>query len=1822
MSENLKKRFDFPSPLIQAQTVRSLVAAVLKEKGQNERIGQSSTQGPAMEALWEQCCSDCAAVRSACCDAVVLLVEQAHADLHYILNSVLNLLPSARNVQGLIKVIGRLLQVQADQRDKGTPFTCPYSIRSSPHPYIIVLENRPDCWPVLLLEIDDFIQQAADRGESVYVTMLAPFLRYLYCEPQRLPEYALLRHSLLRVLLPPQPGDHNQEKKKDQETEEDPGQSPVVCHSLVRCLYELVPHMQVDSVEAVLELRGLVEAMIPALEVADWGSERAQLALQLLCACQLSLKLSGDCRPLLQLLHQLLPTRTEEFPVEDMMVGLALLLLEASASQQTGLLTLALSLAPPECERPPWGTPVLVLPLLQVLSCSSLMEPLTDSRTHTRNQSLAQSLLQNAQRESSKPAEKVSQLALPLSLWSSELLVATQVLRQVTGDPVAASEWLLAVTSALPLSQRVPSPLTLTVAHLVVTGQQEVCRLALKTAAAIAQADPAQVPSLLHVLLFKLGKECDPDLSHAVLYSLPNFGTHKLCLPQVLHTLQMLGSAPKLRAVALRLMTALWEKQDRVYPDLQRLISQFEKSVLLGKEAQWEQILARAACVRDICRERPYQHGGDMLAAITHTLAQCSRPDQAAPAALALQGLHELCRTEVVDVGSTWTALGPKLSCDSRPLVVKAIAELLALLPQLTVKTEEYEKLKEQVVSFLWGYALNKEPEVASCGYKALSEFSEAAHTLLHLPEQARPVAKLPESVEEEQVKEKEEEEEEEDLSIPGPSYVKLLGLTSLSVLPAFELFLTSLVRQEMSQMPRGVYHSALKRGSLRSDQGKTVAGIPGFMLKTYEKSKQPGLKPGLAAGLLLSFDLPVQTDRDGRPINRFLLSRGRSYQQMLATLIHEVNIQPSEWHRALLLPQAWRGFMSRAYHAVLQGRRAELEMQQKQGKESPEELQYKQHCAWLWVRDQLTDVVKSAAKDSPVVQGNSILALSGLASVLAKYESNMPADTEGGLGVGPEILSTSTWLAMVLDTLLSIVSSSYKPRGQVFPWFLHRSYSGENTASAIARSCAALALSLVVPVLVAWHKDSVPQVLATLRAGLPGSPTADDSQAVQFHSGLALGMLLSCLHQERLSDVSGQKITELLMSSLDTLEACCFDSNLEYNAGCVLGLGLVLGALSGSGQTEHRARVGLTLDKLLEALQGDSSSQGRMLQEVLAYSVAGVGVAAFSGGVVDALKSEEIMSTLRSMTEESQQTPGFSLALGVVVHGLSSCGHGKAEDIQPRLLDAWIKILLAEGCPTMQRLAAVNGLVALVGSETGILQLKNESEQSSQQQSRMNEVIRAITQIITFSGAIGLQSNSACLVGHLHLAHMSTSHSRTAVPQDFSYLPEKSVIRSVVDFLTEAGKKGPEFAHPSLVKTALSSLATVGGSYQYPPVNWSAILSPLMRLNFGEVVQHQCIELASNQAQSSQSASLFLGVWLSPPLVHSLSMWTRGHLTCRRTSFRFTWRPWVCSSSSRTSGPSAWPSVCPSSGAWHRPWPSPTRPTPSGPRSSTYSPTTYRQGNLCFFRQVHLSLILLSQSHDKKWLCVHLYVGVSKCLSELADTEIDRIAQVTEEQMEKTSFILAHLTSQGRVPLLGLNDVIAAVLRGWSSHKVGWLLLQTFYQCRLAASPNTGVSKRMEWLLELMGLIRNVAYGVTAVKCGDTRQATDFLLQVFAAAVISWGDHTMPLLLGVRTQWFPWQQGSEPPGLPHALYGDAVLAEQSVSLCLLGLPHSLRQLLAKEPWREQSQKFIDWLFSITEGPETGLSETSINTAKAALLALKSSTDFKKKAVWTRAYGW
>lgn len=88
-----------------------------------------------------------------------------------------------------------------------------------------------------------------------------------------------------------------------------------------------------------------------------------------------------------------------------------------------------------------------------------------------------------------------------------------------------------------------------------------------------------------------------------------------------------------------------------------------------------------------------------------------------------------------------------------------------------------------------------------------------------------------------------------------------------------------------------------------------------------------------------------------------------------------------------------------------------------------------------------------------------------------------------------------------------------------------------------------------------------------------------------------------------------------------------------------------------------------------------------------------------------------------------------------------------------------------------------------------------------------------------------------------------------------------------------------------------------------------------------------------------------------------------------------------------------------------------------------------------------------------------------------------------------------------------------------------------------------------------------------------SSTQGTRFLLGVFAAALVSWADHTMPLLIGIRAQWFPWQTSAPKLDLAHDLYANTSSTEESVRQCLLAMPYSLKHLLVKEPWKSQSQK-------------------------------------------------
>ncbi|XP_061874504.1 focadhesin [Colius striatus] len=1803
MLDDIKRRFEFPNAVVQSQAVGHLIAAVLKENISSEKIRQTSDQTPALNLLWEKCCSDNVALRTACLEGLVALVVEKHAELNDVLHGALNLIPSARNVHGLIKIIWKLLQIQAVQlgKDGDEAVQNLYGIRNTPHPLISVLENRPDCWPVLLQQITIFFHQCPERAQSSCVGIMAPFLRYLYCEPSQLRGYAELRMGLLKILLQPYGPKHKE--------------TPSVLEShILQLLCDFIPHLQLKDLLQVTEASFFLQELFLSLlrYPGFWKVQLSQFCLQLLCFCEVCLNVTGECSCLISLIEDNYELLKELFPVQQCIIGLALLLLQTPESQQKSILSLAYKiLSCSETQNISSTALTLVMPVLQILSCTTIGDCLPEDDSGTTRQQLAISLLEILKEEDLKAKMELMSCKLIFPITSSySSLYTTWKIIQLMKEKSAVTNWLSSVKSLLPFTTQVSAHVFLLLAYLLIQENGDSLHDVLQTTTEIAKVDCSQVPNLIPVLIFKLGRPLEPALYKDILYTLPVLGVHKVCVAQILRSIHMLGSVPKLRAIALRLMTSLWERQDRIYPELQKFLATSDTpSLSVDKDAQWEKLIAKAACIRDICKQRPYQHGADMLAAISQVLNECTKPDQASPAAIVLQGLQALCEAEVVCIRSTWNALSPKLSCDTRPLILKALNELFALVPSLTVNTNEYDKFKSQVISFLWNNTQNKDAVVAISAYKSLSSFGSGEHTILHLPEQARPEVDL---LEETGMNE-DEEEKEMDLFVPGSSYIKLLSLTPPSILGAFEEFATSLVKQEMTNMPRGVYHSALRGGTVRSNHGKTVAGVPNFLLKMYEGNKQPGMTPGLAAGMLLCYDLPVHMGKDGKPINRFLASRGRNFQQMLVALIHEVNIQPSEWHRSILLPQSWLGFMNRTYSAVLQGRQAELEMQLKHGKEDPEEVQYKQFTAWLWVRDLLTDVIKGASKDSPVVKGNSIFALTGLAVAVAKYESSLSTDTDGMPETEPDFLPTKYWISMVTETLFSIVNSRYQPKGQVFPWFYQKSYSGENTASIIARSCATTALSLLVPVFIVSHKEKVEEVLNMLTDRLPGKLNADESQAVQIHVGLGLGMFLSRLYEEKVSDVPGQQMSLILMKSLDMLEDCCFDTSLEYNTGCILGVGLVLSLMSHSSQTESRVHVSASFRKLCKYLDS-SEDQSRWVQEVLAYSVACSCVSAFSVGIIEAAEAEEAMNKLQTLVEKNQQTHSFALALGAIVHGLSTCGHGKAEDLSNKLIPAWIKIVLAEGSPTMQRLAAVSGLVALVGSEGGMIQLKSESIQSSQFQSKLNEVIRTLTQIISFSGQIGLQTNAAGLLGRLHMSCVSSSQSRASVPPDFSYLPENSFVRAAIDFAIESGKKGPQSVSPEMVKVSLAPIALVGESYQYPPVNWASILSPLMRLNFGDEVKHLCLQLAVTQAQSSQNAAMLLGMWVAPPLVYSLSMKTQKYLF---TSLS-VWMKHVAEDKLQSftevfliqqfevKNYKKNPEIC--------------QCVLRGLMQAMKlpNPVQYCWRFLCQAVEKIFELLPNEIQRDE----LEMYIDMAKCISEMADSDIDRILQISKNNIEKTTFTKVYLISQGRLPLMNLGAVIDTVAEYHRKENALWMLLHSLYQARIVSHENTGVLKRMNWLLDLMGYIRNLAHKSTPLQNVDLKECIDFLLWLFAASVVAWADHCAPLLLGLSANWSLWKHQTVLPESPDEHIGKHPTDKLPVQEVLTLLPSSISLLLAKDPWKEQTQKFIDWLINMKESPKEALSKSSMDLLKVTLLALRSLSDFKKKAVWTKAYGW
>jgi len=87
----------------------------------------------------------------------------------------------------------------------------------------------------------------------------------------------------------------------------------------------------------------------------------------------------------------------------------------------------------------------------------------------------------------------------------------------------------------------------------------------------------------------------------------------------------------------------------------------------------------------------------------------------------------------------------------------------------------------------------------------------------------------------------------------------------------------------------------------------------------------------------------------------------------------------------------------------------------------------------------------------------------------------------------------------------------------------------------------------------------------------------------------------------------------------------------------------------------------------------------------------------------------------------------------------------------------------------------------------------------------------------------------------------------------------------------------------------------------------------------------------------------------------------------------------------------------------------------------------------------------------------LELYVSIAKCLSEMTDDEANRVAQITESNLEKAAFVRLYLVSQGRLPLMGLMGILGVAVRHRDRDPVAWMVMQSLYQARTVGHANAG---------------------------------------------------------------------------------------------------------------------------------------------------------------------
>uniref|UniRef100_A0A0K8W5U7 Uncharacterized protein KIAA1797 n=1 Tax=Bactrocera latifrons TaxID=174628 RepID=A0A0K8W5U7_BACLA len=673
-----------------------------------------------IEFLKTQCKSDLVQLSLLSSQTFVRLVEGGVLDASNVLTMLISMLPNSSSTQyttiteGIVSILLLGLRRKVALLKENENFQCQFGLKTQQHPLITLLQSSAVNMNDVANKIVGICNHHDQQVKVHSIEYLRPVLLYILCNPQTLPDSKTIWTGLLSLSKT-----NLDAKQLMQEIF-----SWSKFNSSTTCLFTSIL---------------LIEAIEHCLNVNDFDTVIDLSIFQALIVNNLT-KFGIDPRPSLHCLLRVLHS-TREHTVHHYNV-LLILLAESlhllSPNYLHDLLRIIAFIIVQECCGNQYILNMCLDGIIQWMSQTAFIPAEGLALAHQ----VVRKILERGKETESAEKTKVHTIDLKpaqVRYYHPDIAVAFDLAKLVESFDESEFKDVFTFVDALNVkaNSMFCQRLNLFLRALFLSQEPSIdCWFKIYEAILeIIKVNSGIAYDFLMTYIFKLAGEQQPEIQMELLRGLPSFAVSKDNIPMILNTIRNLTAENG--TFCMDLYLRLWRIEPRTYPFLIKLLSTPQKD----SSKRWEFEIAKTHTIREICYDKPTQHGSDLVSHLSDTLNSCTDDAGDLATSYALDAIVALCNSHTVNIISTWRVLSSKFRHERRPKALKSLYRFFAHIPLLHTPTLEYEQLVDEALEQLWLTVSrsDSEPELVREALSALKNFEIGSLlSMRHIPMQYR----------------------------------------------------------------------------------------------------------------------------------------------------------------------------------------------------------------------------------------------------------------------------------------------------------------------------------------------------------------------------------------------------------------------------------------------------------------------------------------------------------------------------------------------------------------------------------------------------------------------------------------------------------------------------------------------------------------------------------------------------------------------------------------------------------------------------------------------------------------------------------------------------------------------------------------------------------------------------------------------------------------------------------------------------------------------------------------------------------------------------